>query len=322
MQTSMWHACHVECHFWKSRQDEMKVLFTSPTITWRTCNNARIYLTMLFFLALQRGYEFPQPTARVLIGTPSRFTWISLEPIDPPPPPPPPPPSPRMHAETTLRSNVVSDFKTIVKIELLTSSISFLQFLKKTKTYCYEWNELVNTRISRVRQASTSSIEATWTKSSKTCLSVRQKSNAIEETSREAQKELKARRQRDVSRRHCHCQPGNQINAELHDGDISTFIEWNKNKNTVKNDESWLKQFSKLGQNCERDKLELLTKYHRLNSTIYLRILLSKFANKTAKNLNLIHSPLFFACLIAFYMNRLDTTAYRLTYRSRRPGRL
>lgn len=170
MQTSMWHACHVERHFWKSRQDEMKVLFTYPTITWRTCNNARIYLTVLFFLALQRGYEYTQPTARVLIGTPSRFTWISLEPIDPPPPPPPPPPSPRMHAETTLRSNVVSDFKTIVKIELLTSSISFLQFLKKTKTYCYEWNELVNTRISRVRQASTSSIEATWTKSSKTCL--------------------------------------------------------------------------------------------------------------------------------------------------------
>ena len=73
MQTSMGHACHVERHFWKSRQDEMKVLFTSPTITWRTCNNARIYLTMLFFLALQRGYEFPQPTARVLIGTPCHF---------------------------------------------------------------------------------------------------------------------------------------------------------------------------------------------------------------------------------------------------------
>ena len=42
-----------------------------------------------------------------------------------------------------------------------------------------------------------------------------------------------------------------QINAELDDGDISTFIG--------EMDESWLEEFSKLVKKCERDKLELLT---------------------------------------------------------------
>ena len=44
-------------------------------------------------------------------------------------------------------------------------------------------------------------------------------------------------------------QPKNQINAELDDGDISTFIE---EKRKRKKDESSHKQYSKMGQNCEK----------------------------------------------------------------------
>ena len=47
-----------------------------------------------------------------------------------------------------------------------------------------------------------------------------------------------------------------QNHAELDDGDISTFIEEKRNR---KKDKSWRKQFSKMDQNCERGKLELLT---------------------------------------------------------------
>ena len=52
-------------------------------------------------------------------------------------------------------------------IELVASTISFLQF--SSNTCRYEWNERENTRISRV-QPRTPSSEAAWRKTNKTCL--------------------------------------------------------------------------------------------------------------------------------------------------------
>ena len=101
----------------------------------------------------------------------------------------------------------------------------------------------------------------------------------------------------------------NQIKVELDDGDISRFIEEKRNR---KKEESWLKQFSKLGQNCEWDKLELLiTDTTDWTQQSHLHVLLLKFVNKTAKNLNLIHTPRFFAVLIIFYVNRVNTWAVK-----------
>ena len=66
-----------------------------------------------------------------------------------------------------------------------------------------------------------------------------------------------------------------------------------------------------MGQNCERDKLELLTT-DTTDWTVYLRNLLLIFVNKTAKNLNLIYSTRFPAVLIVFfYVNRVNTRAVK-----------
>ena len=94
----------------------------------------------------------------------------------------------------------------------------------------------------------------------------------------------------------------NQINAVQLDDEISTFIEENRNKNTVKKTRADLNTFQRLAKTVNETRTIEKIPPTELNNLLTHFVV--KIRKQTANNLSLIHSPRFSAVLIVFYEKR------------------